>query len=215
MFDLCHELATMLTLKYSDYWMKNHIFLLCLSEYITASWPMSISFCREHNVGRVDDEWVASLSRGLTDACIMYAQSCRSTCAVQVWSEKFVILPLSILVVCYYVIPCLWLVGPSVSMICRPDSILAKPTKDNGKIANGFVWSTGRVVNNKDEGHAVSCRWTGSGEGRVLGLDRGTRVTRWLAVVANTCDTCARMWQSGSCCRRDRGLAGHVSRTWD
>lgn len=50
--------------------------------------------------------------------------------------EKFVILPLSILVVCYYVIPCLWLVGPSVSMICEPDGIPAKPTNHNGKIAN-------------------------------------------------------------------------------
>jgi hypothetical protein len=53
--------------------------------------------------------------------------------------EKFVILPLSILVVCYYAIPCLWLVGPSVSMICGSDGILAKPTNDNGKIANGSL----------------------------------------------------------------------------
>jgi hypothetical protein len=53
--------------------------------------------------------------------------------------EKFVILPLSILAACYYAIPCLWLVGPSVSMICGSDGILAKPTNDNGKIANGSI----------------------------------------------------------------------------
>jgi hypothetical protein len=26
--------------------------------------------------------------------------------------------------------------------------------------------------------------------------------------------TCARTWKSGSCCRHNRGLAGHASRTW-
>jgi hypothetical protein len=35
------------------------------------------------------------------------------------------------------------------------------------------VWSTGTMVDN--EGHAGSCQWTRSGEGRALGLDIGTR----------------------------------------
>jgi hypothetical protein len=30
----------------------------------------------------------------------------------------------------------------------------------------------------KVEGHMGSCRWTESGEGRALGLDRGTRESR-------------------------------------
>jgi hypothetical protein len=56
--------------------------------------------------------------------------------------EKFAILPLSILAVCYYAISCLWLMRPSVSMICGSNGILAKPTNDNDKIANGslLVW---------------------------------------------------------------------------
>jgi hypothetical protein len=36
------------------------------------------------------------------------------------------------------------------------------------------VYSLGTVLNNEGE-HAGSCRWAGSGEGQVLGLDRGTR----------------------------------------
>jgi hypothetical protein len=51
------------------------------------------------------------------------------------------------------------------------------------------VWSTGTVVDGEVEGHAGSCWWTRSGEGRVLGVDRGTRVAGWLDVLANTCDT--------------------------
>jgi hypothetical protein len=31
------------------------------------------------------------------------------------------------------------------------------------------------MVKGKGESHAGSCRWTGSGEARELGLDRGTR----------------------------------------
>jgi hypothetical protein len=31
------------------------------------------------------------------------------------------------------------------------------------------------VVDGEDEGHADLCRWTRSGEGRALGLDRATR----------------------------------------
>jgi hypothetical protein len=50
------------------------------------------------------------------------------------------------------------------------------------------VWSIGTVVNNEGEGHAGSCRWTRIGEGRVLGLDRGTRFAGWLALVADTWD---------------------------
>jgi hypothetical protein len=53
--------------------------------------------------------------------------------------ENFAILSLSILAVCYYAIPCLWLVGPSVSMICGSDGILTKPINDNGKIVNGSL----------------------------------------------------------------------------
>jgi hypothetical protein len=37
------------------------------------------------------------------------------------------------------------------------------------------MWNTGTVVNDEGEDHVGSCRWTWSGEGRVLGLDRGTR----------------------------------------
>jgi hypothetical protein len=33
------------------------------------------------------------------------------------------------------------------------------------------VWSIGMVLDDEGEGHAGSCRWTGSGEGRELGLD--------------------------------------------
>jgi hypothetical protein len=33
------------------------------------------------------------------------------------------------------------------------------------------------VVNVEGDGHVSSCRWTRSGEGRALGLDRETRVT--------------------------------------
>jgi hypothetical protein len=36
------------------------------------------------------------------------------------------------------------------------------------------VWSTGTMVNDEGEGHACLCQWTGSGEGRALGHDRGT-----------------------------------------
>jgi hypothetical protein len=36
------------------------------------------------------------------------------------------------------------------------------------------VWSTGMVINDEGEGHAGLCRWTESGEGWVLGIDRGT-----------------------------------------
>jgi hypothetical protein len=54
-----------------------------------------------------------------------------------VLAEKFAVLPFSNLAACYYAIPCLWLVRPSVSMICGSDGILAKPINDNGKIANG------------------------------------------------------------------------------
>jgi ribosomal protein S9 len=39
------------------------------------------------------------------------------------------------------------------------------------------VWSTDTVVNVEGDGHVSSCRWTRSGEGRALGLDRETRVT--------------------------------------
>jgi hypothetical protein len=34
------------------------------------------------------------------------------------------------------------------------------------------------MVDEKGEGHAGSCRWIESGEGRALGLDRGTRESR-------------------------------------
>jgi hypothetical protein len=40
------------------------------------------------------------------------------------------------------------------------------------------VWSTGMVVDDKGEGHAASCRWARSGEGRAPGLDRGTGEVR-------------------------------------
>jgi hypothetical protein len=33
------------------------------------------------------------------------------------------------------------------------------------------VWSLETVVNGEGKGHAGSCRWTGSSEGRALGLD--------------------------------------------
>jgi hypothetical protein len=36
------------------------------------------------------------------------------------------------------------------------------------------VRSTYMMVNGKGEGHADSCRWIGSSEGRALGFDRGT-----------------------------------------
>jgi hypothetical protein len=42
------------------------------------------------------------------------------------------------------------------------------------------------VVDGEIEGHAGLCRWTGSSEGRALGLDRGTRIIDGLVVVANT-----------------------------
>jgi hypothetical protein len=48
------------------------------------------------------------------------------------------------------------------------------------------VWSTRTVVDAKGVGHVGSCRWTGSGEGRALGLDRGTREGGRLAVVPDT-----------------------------
>jgi hypothetical protein len=38
------------------------------------------------------------------------------------------------------------------------------------------VWSTGSIGDDESEGHVCSCQWTGSGEGRALGLDRETRV---------------------------------------
>jgi hypothetical protein len=64
-------------------------------------------------------------------------------CGIRPWlqicclsREKFAILPLSVLDVYYYVIPCLWLVGPSVSMIYGSDGILAKPINNNSKIDN-------------------------------------------------------------------------------
>jgi hypothetical protein len=34
-----------------------------------------------------------------------------------------------------------------------------------------WVWSTGTMIDDEGEGHADSCRWTESGEGRELGLD--------------------------------------------
>jgi hypothetical protein len=50
------------------------------------------------------------------------------------------------------------------------------------------VWSTGMVVDNEGEGHAGSCRWTGSGEGRELALERDQ--SRWVTSHgADTCDT--------------------------
>jgi hypothetical protein len=39
------------------------------------------------------------------------------------------------------------------------------------------------------KGHAGSCQWTGSGEGRAVGLDRETGEARWLSMVTNTWDT--------------------------
>jgi len=51
------------------------------------------------------------------------------------------------------------------------------------------VWSTGTVVDGWGEGHAGSCWWTGSGEGRVLGLDWRIRAARWPTAVADTWDT--------------------------
>jgi hypothetical protein len=54
------------------------------------------------------------------------------------------------------------------------------------------VWSIGTVVNDEGESNASSWRWTRCSEGRVLGLERGTRVTGWLAEVANTWDTHSR-----------------------
>lgn len=40
------------------------------------------------------------------------------------------------------------------------------------------AWSSEAVIDDEGEGHAGSCRWTGSGEGLMLGLDRGTREAR-------------------------------------
>jgi len=37
------------------------------------------------------------------------------------------------------------------------------------------AWKSELVVGGEGEGHADSCRWIGSGEGRMLDLDRGTR----------------------------------------
>ena len=37
------------------------------------------------------------------------------------------------------------------------------------------AWKSEAVVGGEGEGHAGPCRGTGSGEGRMLGLDRGTR----------------------------------------
>jgi hypothetical protein len=75
------------------------------------------------------------------------------------------------------------------------------------------VWSTGTVVNG--EGHAGSCRWTESDQGRALDLTEGSESPGdqqwWLTL--RTC-TRARTWWSRPCCRRDRGLVGHVSMTW-
>jgi hypothetical protein len=71
------------------------------------------------------------------------------------------------------------------------------------------VWSTGTVVHGEGEGHACSCRWTGSNEGWALGLDWGTREARWLAVVADTWDTL--VWGRG---RADR-VTGVDEDWWD
>jgi hypothetical protein len=51
------------------------------------------------------------------------------------------------------------------------------------------VWSIGMMFDGWGEGHAGSCWWTGSGEGRVLGLDWWIRAARWPTVVADTWDT--------------------------
>jgi hypothetical protein len=67
------------------------------------------------------------------------------------------------------------------------------------------VWSIGTVVDGKGEGHVGLCRWTGSGEGWALGLDRGTRVTEWPTMVANLGH--ALVW--------GRGGAGHVQGVGD
>lgn len=48
------------------------------------------------------------------------------------------------------------------------------------------------VVDGEGEDHAGSCQWTRSGKGRALGLDWGTGVIGWPAVVADTWDTHSR-----------------------
>ena len=42
-------------------------------------------------------------------------------------------------------------------------------------VCGAQVWSSEAVVDDEGEGHAGPCRGTRSGEGRMLGLDRGTR----------------------------------------
>jgi hypothetical protein len=54
--------------------------------------------------------------------------------------EKFAILAFLTWAKCYYVILCLWLVGPSVSMICGPGSKIEKFTTESDKIANCPLW---------------------------------------------------------------------------
>jgi hypothetical protein len=51
------------------------------------------------------------------------------------------------------------------------------------------VWSTGTVVDGWGEGHAGSCWWTESGEGRVLGLDWRIRAARWPTMLTDSWDT--------------------------
>jgi hypothetical protein len=54
------------------------------------------------------------------------------------------------------------------------------------------MWSIGTVVDDWGKGHAGSCWWTRSGEGRVMGLDWRTRAAEWPATVADTWDTHSR-----------------------
>jgi hypothetical protein len=90
-----------------------------------------------HSTGISQSQKARQQPAGVPDMLVSWGSACSW------WGqlEKFVVLPLSNLAACYYAIPCLWLVGPSVSMICGSDGILAKPTNDNGKIANGSASS--------------------------------------------------------------------------
>jgi hypothetical protein len=77
------------------------------------------------------------------------------------------------------------------------------------------VCSIGIVVDDEGEGNAGSCRWTRSGEGWALGLDRRTGVAGMTSHDGwHLGNTRVRTWQNGSCCWHGWGLSGHVSRTW-
>jgi hypothetical protein len=65
-------------------------------------------------------------------------------------NEKFAILAFLTWAKCYYVTLCLWLVGPSMSMICGPESKIEKFATESDKIANSpsnnSIWTLQQKV---------------------------------------------------------------------